>query len=123
MKNADFLGIKVRKSDIIDTISIMETNALAGVEIDLGAILSERKVAQRTYYYAFKKVTGESPKKYIKNFKIKKVQEALISSSPRERTVQEIASKFGFTHMGQFGVDYKMLIGELPSETLHKTQL
>ncbi|WP_113921980.1 helix-turn-helix domain-containing protein [Cognataquiflexum aquatile] len=122
MKNADFIGIKVRKSDIIDTITIMETTAMSGVEVDLGSILAEKNMAPRTYYYAFKKVTGESPKRYIKNFKIKKVRDLLISSSPKEITVQEIASKYGFTHMGQFGVDYKMLFGELPSETLHKIQ-
>lgn len=121
-KNKEFLGIKVQKNDIVDTIVIMESKALEGIAIDLESIISEKKMAPRTYYYAFKRVTGESPKRYIKNFRIRKVYEVLKSSSPKETKVQEIAAKFGFTHMGQFGVDYKALLGELPSETLQKIQ-
>jgi AraC family ethanolamine operon transcriptional activator len=34
--------------------------------------------------------------------------------------VVEIASGWGFTHMGQFSADYRRMFGEKPSETLHR---
>ena len=35
-------------------------------------------------------------------------------------TIQDIASHWGFWHLGQFAQDYRHLFGELPSDTLHK---
>lgn len=38
-------------------------------------------------------------------------------------TVTTVATRWGFTHFGQLGRDYKNLFGELPSQTLKQKTL
>ena len=57
---------------------------------------------------------------YIKNFRLNQVRTLLKSRSPENTLVQDAAHRWGFSHMGQFAADYKLLFGENPSETLNK---
>jgi AraC family ethanolamine operon transcriptional activator len=34
--------------------------------------------------------------------------------------VQEVAARWGFSHMGQFSSDYRLQFGERPSDTLRR---
>jgi len=76
--------------------------------------------SERTLEYAFKEHYGFGPKEFITKHRLNHVQKHLRKSDPLNKTVQQIAHKYGFWHMGQFSADYKKLFGELPSETLKK---
>jgi AraC family ethanolamine operon transcriptional activator len=70
---------------------------------------------------SFKKRLGVTPKKYVKYLRLSRLRQDLLHSIPAEnRTVIEIASTYGFWHMGQLAADYRKVYGELPSHTLKK---
>lgn len=75
-------------------------------------------VSERTLQYAFLEQYGVSPKRYMTMRRLRMVHKALLESSQYAATVSEIAGRWGFWHMGQFGRDYKSVFGCLPSDTL-----
>ena len=77
-------------------------------------------VSRRTVQYAFQEHYGMSPKSYLKNFRLNGVRRELWKSDPLLTRVNDIASLWGFWHMGQFAADYRKLFGEQPSETLQR---
>lgn len=77
-------------------------------------------VSERTLEYAFKENYGFGPKEYMNKQRLNHVYLALKKADQEKAKVGDVAQRFGFWHMGQFGVDYKKLFGELPSETLKK---
>jgi AraC family ethanolamine operon transcriptional activator len=74
-------------------------------------------VSQRKLNYCFQNILGISPMKYQRIARLNRTQQALKQAQPGEN-VFDIASRWGFWHMGQFSQDYKKLFGELPSTTL-----
>ena len=78
------------------------------------------EVSERTLRYAFLEHYGVSPKTYLKNFRLNRVRRELWKSDPLITRVNDIATIWGFWHMGQFAADYRKLFGELPSETLQR---
>ena len=77
-------------------------------------------VSIRTLQYAFLEHYGVTPKTYLKNYRLSCVRQELWKSDPLITRVNDIASHWGFWHMGQFAADYRKLFGELPSETLNR---
>ena len=75
-------------------------------------------MSERWLQYAFREHYGVSPKTYLKNSRLNGVRRELWKSNPAIRKVNDVASIWGFWHMGQFAADYKKLFGELPSVTL-----
>lgn len=75
-------------------------------------------VSERTLQYAFKQQLGMTPKKFIKRYHLHCLHRDLRRN--KSDNVTTLALKWGFWHMGQLGVDYKRLFGELPSRTLRK---
>jgi transcriptional regulator GlxA family with amidase domain len=77
-------------------------------------------VSARTLGYLFLNAYGTTPMAFVKQERLKKACRLLQQADPSTATVASIARRCGFTHMGQFSLDYKRTIGESPSETLHK---
>lgn len=77
----------------------------------------ESAASYSTLERAFRDHFGMSPKKYLIHSRLAGVRRDLIGCRG-ERTVTEVASDWGFSHMGKFATDYRRLFGELPSETL-----
>ncbi len=75
-------------------------------------------VSERTLQYSFKEKFGISPTKFVKNIKLNIVYKKLKMSFSNDVAINDIANQYGFWHMGQFAKDYKLMFGELPSETL-----
>ncbi len=65
---------------------------------------------------AFVDEFGIGPKRYILQERLSDVRRAMLSE-PAGRSVTDIASDWGFTHMSKFAADYRALFGELPSAT------
>jgi len=88
-----------------EPVTVVQLCKIAGVSI-------------RTLQYAFHEHYSVTPKTYLKNFRLNGVRRELWNSDPLVTRVNDIATIWGFWHMGQFAADYRKLFGELPSETL-----
>jgi AraC family ethanolamine operon transcriptional activator len=73
--------------------------------------------SSRALCYGFQEMFGMSPMSYLKILRLQSVHRALKLAGPEYETVTEIASQFGFYHLGYFAHDYKQMFGELPSAT------
>ncbi|MCH4810726.1 helix-turn-helix domain-containing protein [Vreelandella neptunia] len=75
-------------------------------------------VSRRTLQYSFTTILGISPLQFLRLTRLNRVRRALRAASP-EQSVTEIATYWGFWHLGQFAHDYKQQFGECPSHTLN----
>lgn len=69
---------------------------------------------------AFTTHCGMTLSEWLKNLRLNAVRSELISSSPADATVTEIAMKWSFWHLGRFSNAYRELFGEFPLETLRR---
>lgn len=76
--------------------------------------------SQRSLYTLFERYLQCSPKQYIKNRKLLKINEQIKNRSCNVQNISELAIEYGFYNLGRFARDYKDKFGELPSETLKK---
>jgi AraC family transcriptional regulator, ethanolamine operon transcriptional activator len=75
-------------------------------------------VSERTLQYAFIEQIGVTPRAYLKAVRLNGVRRDLKHAHPHAVRINEIASHWGFWHMGQFAADYRRHFCELPSQTL-----
>ncbi|WP_211289049.1 helix-turn-helix domain-containing protein [Marinobacter profundi] len=88
--------------------------------IQLDHLSEASGVSKRTLGYLFLHTYGITPMAFVKQERLKKARMLLQHADPSTATVTSIARECGFTHMGQFSLDYKRLLGELPSTTLRR---
>ena len=81
------------------------------------------KVSQRTLRYAFFDRYGVTPKAYLKAIRLNGVRRELKSSFSLCTKINKVAMDWGFWHMGQFAADYRRHFGELPSQTLLRSEM
>ena len=77
-------------------------------------------VSIRSLQDGFKKYVGMSPTDYLRNVRLTRVREELISNHIFNSSISEIAFSWGFTHLGRFAKMYHERFGELPSETIRR---
>jgi AraC family transcriptional regulator, ethanolamine operon transcriptional activator len=78
--------------------------------------------SDRPLFHGFQTMFGVGPMEYLKIQRLHSVRRALKVADPATTAVKMIAQKFGFWSLGHFARDYKMLFGELPSETLRQSR-
>jgi AraC family ethanolamine operon transcriptional activator len=78
--------------------------------------------SSRALCYGFQEIFGTTPIAYLKLLRLQGANRALKATESNPETVTEIATQFGFYHLGYFARDYKQMFGELPSETLKRNQ-
>ena len=101
---------------VLDYVHDQPSEEITAVELCTLADCSQRWMEQ-----SFKKRFGITPKKYVKYLRLSRLRRDLLHSPQTEgQTVIELASAYGFWHMGQLAGDYRKVYGELPSETLKK---
>ncbi|WP_129663324.1 helix-turn-helix domain-containing protein [Phytoactinopolyspora endophytica] len=77
-------------------------------------------VGERILQMRFKRHLGVSPTTYVKNVRLDRVREALLTWRPGGPTIDRISRQWGFSHYGQFAGEYRSRFGEQPSETLRR---
>ena len=82
----------------------------------IDSICRECAIGRKTLERDFKSHLGVSPRKYINLLRLSAVRRDLFLKSS-DTTVLEVASSWGFNHMGKFAADYRRVFGELPSVT------
>ncbi len=86
--------------------------------ITVADICRELRVSRRTLQYGFQEVLGINPVRLLRAMRLNGVRRDLRAGARPRDTVQDIAARWGFWHLGHFVTDYKRMFGELPSETL-----
>jgi AraC family ethanolamine operon transcriptional activator len=72
----------------------------------------------RKLEYCFRDVLGMSPARYLRLMRLNGAHHDLVYRADDEVTVQEVALRWGFWHLGAFASDYRRMFGRLPSHTL-----
>ncbi|MFZ6049409.1 AraC family transcriptional regulator [Pseudomonas sp. CR3202] len=75
-------------------------------------------VSSRSLFTGFRRYRNTSPMLYLKEVRLRHVNEELQRLCPGSDTVTAVAFRWGFSHLGHFTTDYKRRFGESPSETL-----
>jgi AraC-like DNA-binding protein len=101
--------------DIVDTMyKQMDKN------IHIHSLAEAYDITTQTLQVNFKALFGTTPKHFLQLLKLNLAHQDLLSADPKQYTVIRIASKWGFSHMGNFSRCYTELFGENPSVTLYK---
>jgi len=77
-------------------------------------------VSERTLRDTFVRYFGVPPVQYLNLRTLHQIRRALQSCDPTATTVTEIATRCGVWQFGRMARDYRILFGELPSETLRR---
>jgi AraC-like DNA-binding protein len=83
--------------------------------LDLSQVSGMRS---RSLINAFEAVTGYSPMDYLKRIRLNGVHRVLQRHHRDAIRIIDVATDWGFWHMGHFTADYRMMFGETPSQTL-----
>lgn len=86
------------------------------------ALVEVAGVSARSLYKGFEKAYGCSPMIYVKRLRLRRARE-LLTRPEYTTTVTAVALSCGFSNMGHFANDYRFAFGELPSDTLRRSQL
>ena len=77
-------------------------------------------VSQRVLAYAFRELLHMPPVAYLRIARLNRVRATLRAPSLCSPTVTEVATQWGFFHLGRFAIDYRRMFGEAPSVTLRR---
>ena len=123
IQDAEIKDVKLTKGELIAlTIRDQVYRHMDG-KVNIDAFAKEYKVSDQTLQNAFQSLFGFTPKQFLMRLKLNLVHHDLQKYQPKIATVQTIASKWGFTHMGRFSKIYTELFLVKPSETLKKGKL
>ncbi|WP_096779764.1 AraC family transcriptional regulator [Zobellella denitrificans] len=76
-------------------------------------------VSLRTLYSGFRSFRNITPMEHLRNVRLHRVRKELLEAATT-RSITDIATYWGFGHMGRFSAEYKKLFGENPNETRRK---
>lgn len=88
-------------------------------ELNLTEIASACGCSVRSLTHDFRQYLNISPQLYIRQTRLQAVRHDLLTA-PSTATVTQIASQWGFNHLGRFSAWYKALYHESPSDTIKK---
>ena len=111
--------IKLRDAAFNQAMACIETHA--GDPLSVTGLVKSTGVSERTLQYVFRERLGLGPKAYIRTYRLNRVRRDIIRSNPSTLKIADIANRWGFWHMGQFASDYRQFFGELPSDTLGRS--
>ena len=107
----------VAPRDVKRAVDYIEANL--NTSFTIADIVRATGVAGRTLFKQFKDFKGVSPMRYARDARFREVRRALLAAEP-EHSVTDIATNWGFAHMGHLSVEYRRRFGESPSQTLRR---
>lgn len=85
----------------------------------VGEVAEAVDLSVRSLQNQFRTDLHQTPTNYIRSRRLDRARSDLADANPASgATVTDIASRWGFTHLGRFSVVYKSRFGESPSQTL-----
>lgn len=85
--------------------------------VSVAEVCKNTGVSRRSLESIFRSVVGIGPGAYIRNLQLNRVRRDLLSSDMRGQSIGDIAARYGVWHWSRFSQNYKLLFGELPSQT------
>jgi AraC-like DNA-binding protein len=87
--------------------------------LTIAVIARAAGVSVRGLQQQFQADLGQTPTNYLRDRRLERARADLADASPASGiTVAEIASRWGFTHLGRFAIAYRVRFGESPSQTI-----
>jgi AraC-like DNA-binding protein len=77
-------------------------------------------VGLRSLQAAFRGHFGTTPSMWLRDKRLDRVHEALVTAVPGSTSVTRVALEWGFVHLGEFAAYYRRRFGVRPSDTLAK---
>jgi len=74
----------------------------------------------RSLQEGFRRSLDTTPMAYLRKLRLERAREDLLAADRDDRTVTEVAARWGFLHVSRFASAYAARFGELPSETLRR---
>lgn len=87
----------------------------------LATLAAACAVAPRTLQKHFRGFVGHTPLAFLRELRFRRARQDLIAAA-ETATVAEIATRYGFAHLGRFAIDYQRCYGESPSATLRRSR-
>jgi AraC-like DNA-binding protein len=84
----------------------------------VASLAAEVAVSVRSLQAGFARSVGQTPMKYLRQIRLERVHDELAQAEPGTTTITQTASRWGFTHLGRFAINYHKTFGELPSASL-----
>jgi AraC-like DNA-binding protein len=94
-------------------------DAHASEAIRLGDLARVLGVGLRSLQSGFRRHVGCSPREYLMNCRLQLARSRLLSADPSTK-VSTVAFDCGFSDLAVFSTKYRLMYGELPSETLRR---
>ncbi|KKX58696.1 helix-turn-helix domain-containing protein [Pseudomonas putida] len=88
--------------------------------LNLLALSQVAGVSLRQLQHTFKTYTGMAPTQWLRLRRLNSARRELLSRTPLQTTVAEVAMHWSFWHLGRFSSSYRALFKELPSDTLKR---
>jgi AraC-like DNA-binding protein len=77
-------------------------------------------VGLRSLQAAFRSCFGTTPSMWLRDKRLDRVHETLVTAVPGSTSVTRVAMELGFVHLGEFAAYYRRRFGVKPSDTLAK---
>ncbi len=74
----------------------------------------------RAVQEAFQRDLDTTPMNYVRRVRLERVRIELHRSDPATTSVQDVARRWGFAHLGRFASEYLRAVGEYPRQTLRR---
>lgn len=110
---SDLLRVSARKRLVDRACELMLSHA--DEPLSMLEVCQQVGASRRKLNYCFQEVLGTNPVKYLRALRLNGARRELRRAST---AVQDVATRWGFWHLGQFARDYKAQFGELPSQTV-----
>jgi AraC-like DNA-binding protein len=90
----------------------------AGEPLTVSDLARAAGLSVRALQESFQRALGCTPMNYLRGVRLRHTRAELLAADPKTTTVAEIASRWGFAHMGRFSNEYFRQYGEYPRQTL-----
>ncbi len=89
--------------------------------ITMASLARAVHMSVRSVQQGFREEVGMTPMTFVRERRLERVHSELADAIPSDGvTVTAVAERWGFHHLGSFGVEYRKRWGEAPSETLRR---
>lgn len=100
-----------------EAVDFIERNLARPIQVQ--DVADAAGVSLRTLQAFFAEDLQQTPSAFIRNRRLERVRADLADAPPGSATtVSQIATRWGFTHLGRFATKYHQRFGETPSQTL-----